>query len=321
MKPAFPLLAPCTTTPSSLSFCSGESSATSGPPSIKQPPLSKGLTQHQPACREASNHVKVVAPHPWPDSMAATAFGTITSETYLASQILDDAAYQLMLNEPLVDEAGDVLMPVRNKSSPHFRRLGSGAAVKDAPRQPRSARHDALITELLVDLRAAKDKVSFFTNYFDDGVKTEKTLVAFPQGLGRNWFSEASIIFPDRLRIRPDLAGSSSTVFAPNGLNPFVIIEVIDTHFPSKATFERLVDLSNCCYIVFFYILGSGKNSRRQKFSEVEVEDGGAIRIRTTHVLIGGDLVVNGVAENFGGVVEQNLKGAMLARLKSRCGR
>ena len=77
-----------------FSFCSGASSTTSGPPSIRQPPLPKALTQHQPACREASNHVKFVAPHPWPDSMAATAIGTITSETYVASQILNDAAYR-----------------------------------------------------------------------------------------------------------------------------------------------------------------------------------------------------------------------------------
>ncbi|AOX61080.1 hypothetical protein BIZ42_02065 [Stenotrophomonas sp. LM091] len=253
--------------------------------------------------------------------MAFTALGTITSETYLASQIFDDSAYQVMLNEPLVDAAGDMLVPVRNANSPHFRRLGSGTAVKDAPRHPRSARHDALITELLVDLRAAGDKVSFFTNYFDGGVKTEKTLVAFPQGLGRNWFSEASIIFPDRLRIRPDLAGSSNTVFAPNGLQPSVIIEIVDTHLPSKATFERLLDLSKCCHIVFFYILGDGKNNRKQKFSGTEIDEGGSLRIRITHALIGGELVINGVAETFHGVIEQNLKGAMLTRLKSKCGK
>lgn len=234
--------------------------------------------------------------------MAKEATGMRTGRIYSGHDLLNPLAYEAMCQEPLIDDSTDLLVPVLREGAPHFRRLGSGAALRPAKRKGRSKRHDEWIKELLHLFNRAGAAVDFYTNFFDAGQQTHRRLLSFPPHAARSWFAEQRIIFPDRLYIQPDIAGRDLGVFSPLGIAPNVIIEVIDSHYPEIETFERLIQLSSSAHLVFFYILGIAKNNRKQKFNELVEESDGSIRIRFTYALSGGNLVVNGEAVQWEGV-------------------
>lgn len=184
-------------------------------------------------------------------TMTSSATGMVSETPFDASEILIEASYAIMTAEPLIDDSGDIVMPVRNRQTPYFRRIGRARAPTDAQRGEQSPRHDAWVQSLLSDLEAAENRVVFYTNHFDGERPLEKTLLSFGKNAARRWYSEQSILFPDRIRIRPDISGRSVAHFSPTGKAPAVIIEVIHTSPPKEETFNRLVDLSMCSHIVF----------------------------------------------------------------------
>ena len=253
--------------------------------------------------------------------MVSSATGMVSETEFDASEILIEASYAIMIAEPLIDDSGDIVMPVRNRQTPYFRRIGRARAPTDAPRGEQSPRHDAWVQSLLSDLEAAENRVVFYTNYFDGEKKQEKTLLAFGKNSARRWFSEQSILFPDRIRIMPDISGRSIAHFSPTGKDPAALIEVIHTNPPKAETFNRLVDLSMCSPMVFFYILGDHGEPRNQYYSASKELSDGSLRIRITHALIGGDLVINGDVQLFEGIPNADLSSAMRMRLKTKTGK
>lgn len=226
--------------------------------------------------------------------MAKEARGMQSGKTYQASDLDNEVVYAAMCQEPLVDETGDMLIPVFREGARHFRRLGLGIKLRAAKRGGRSQRHDNCILDLLKLLETAAPNVTFFTNVFEDHGVRQKKLLTFPRDAMRHWYREQRIIFPDRLYIQPDLTGSDTRFFSPMGIAPAVIIEVIDRHYPEYETFDRLVALSKAAHQVYFYILSPGKEHRKNKFNDAVEFANGDVHLRITYALIGGALVING---------------------------
>jgi len=230
--------------------------------------------------------------------MASTvvAFGLRTGNKYSAQDIDDNARHALMQEEGLVDTDDVPLIPVRRRGSPHFRRLGKSAPVKMLPRGQRSERHRETIDELHETLVKSGNRIEIYTNFFTDGQKewTEQTLFSLRPDSEFRWYVESPIRFDDFKCIQPDLAGRDLGRMAPTGRIPAVIIEVVDTHLPDLATFERLLSLSRSAHHVYFYILEDGKRLQFQKLNHFDVDGSGKLKVRFTWALLNGELVKNG---------------------------
>lgn len=258
-----------------------------------------------------------------------TAYGMMTGNSYSINDIGKPDKYASMKCEPLVDEHGVPLTPVRLKGSYHYRRLGGEVQLQGLPRAPKDPTHDQIVRTLHQRLDASEGKLEFYTYVFDNdyrqkkkaaleeierrGMKEDKgfikeylaehapipeqPLFMAPKNEQYAWFKEATgvIRFSDERFIQPDITGRGSSTLTPTGRLPGLIIEVIRTHIPDQETFKKLVQLSRMAYQVYFYFTDSKGSASRYNDTRTCKRDGvNFLRIRVAIYLQGGELVSNG---------------------------
>ncbi len=223
----------------------------------------------------------------------ANAIGMETETPYSASQILTDHIYAEMMCEPLTDENGTIVRPVRRHSAPHFRVVGKHLTLNELAREPRSEDHDNVKSAIHKALTDSKRAIEFYTNKYEDGNPVEQRLFSLRAEHNFLWFEENAILFDDLVVIRPDLSGRNSSAFAPTGRRPAIVIEVVDTHLPEPETFGRLLRLSRMAHHIYFYSLVGQKSNLAHRFNSL-VESQTRVRMRFTYALINGRLIKNG---------------------------
>lgn len=180
--------------------------------------------------------------------------GSNTGRTYQESEILDNNAYPAMRAETLLNEDDELVIPVRNKERPHFRRIGAlsfGTRVGASEVHPA---HNRSVDEILGKLTATNN-VELCVYVFDED-KNRHTQVIFSTlpSSDYRWGKEgdARVAFSDGRYIQPDIAGRDANKFFPRSSCPNIIIEVIRTHEPDLETFKKLYELSKASTIVVF---------------------------------------------------------------------
>jgi len=231
--------------------------------------------------------------------------GAESGTEFLVSQIRDSSAYARMRMEPLLTDSDEIVVPVRSKQSPHFRRIGKPGGFSAAHRNPPSQKHRQTIGELHQRLMQQGNKLEFITYVFENNKqvligeskgksKCASQVLFKPGGLSEYiWYTESRIRFDDGVYIQPDLSGRDTKTMAPGPSNPAIIIEVIDSHPPEPETFARLMRLSMCAHQVYFFFITSSRPYNSQYMNSIRSGDPRA-SFRFTHALIGGELVVNG---------------------------
>lgn len=222
------------------------------------------------------------------------AYGVISKREYVEEDIFDQAIYPRMKEEPLLDEDDCLVVPVRNKATPHFRRVGARSFGERLGRAENNPTHDKCVSYIYEELLMRSRGVKFSTYVFTgDGTYEEQVIFSTLPGSDYRWYREADarIAFHDGKFIQPDLAGRDANRFFPRSSCPNIIIEVIRTHMPDCSTFERLVELSKENCHIYFYFIDEGR--RGGKFNNLRCSDE-CVVVRVSHYLIGGRLYKNG---------------------------
>ncbi|WP_332526115.1 hypothetical protein [Pseudomonas sp.] len=198
-----------------------------------------------------------------------------------------------------MNDADELVIPVRKAGGPHFRRIGRPSFGTRVGAREKDPTHDQCV-RVLCDHLSSKDtaKVSISIYVFDENRKIEEQVIfSTLAGSDYRWFMEstARVGFHDDKYIQPDLSGRDANKFFPTSSSPNVIIEVIRTHIPELETFRRLQELSKTNTLVVFYFIdqresGSKINNRRL--------DGDHLTLRVSRYMVGGELYVNGAPVN-----------------------
>ena len=199
-----------------------------------------------------------------------------------------------MVSEPLINEDGTTVVPVRKKGGPHFRRLGVAQKVVNLLRKEDSKRHNETISELVGLLSDPKRSFKIYTHVYSGdvpSVKHDQILTCSRNGIEFRWFKENRIRFDDFTCIQPDISARDITRMSPTGASPSIIIEVIDSHYPEPRTFEKLMALSRSAHHVYFYILGKGQVNKANYLNSYSTSS--HVRARFTFALLNGELVKN----------------------------
>lgn len=221
--------------------------------------------------------------------------GGFSNRVYQVQDIFSQALYPRMREEPLLNEADELVIPVRNIDSPHFRRIGRASFGTRLGRGENDPTHDKCVSLLYENLSSDKiNRVSISVYVFDDNGKYQEQVVfSTLAGTDYRWFMEstARVGFQDDRYIQPDLSGRDANKFFPTSSSPNVIIEVIRTHIPEETTFARLQELSKANTLVIFYFIneqedGSKINRYRKKDDH--------LTIRVSRYMVGGEVYVNG---------------------------
>lgn len=137
---------------------------------------------------------------------------------------------------------------IRNREDiPHFYR--KGVIRHNLDRQKDSTEHDSVIKKLLSYLNknpSIKLKSYFFHSFSDKTLHTIKTMKDY------SWQDEVSFAISENGYVRFDILGRPISLNCTNQ-NPFIAIEVVDTHFSSKASFNALLELSKKLPFVIGY--------------------------------------------------------------------
>ena len=223
------------------------------------------------------------------------AIGIISGREYTEEDIFDSRVYPRMKEEPLLNDDDCLVVPVRNESAPHFRRIGSPSFGTRLGRDENNPTHDNCVQYIFDELTDDEiDNVQFSTYVFNDKRKFEEQVIFKPvHGSNYLWFmeNECRTAFSDDTYIKPDLAGRDAAKFSPRAAYPNVILEIIRTHIPDQGTFEKLFELSKCNHHIYFYFIAEGNNSSRINHLHVSEE---VLTIRVSHYMIGGKLFRNG---------------------------
>lgn len=221
--------------------------------------------------------------------------GAKTGKTYEEKDIFNPAIYPRMKEEPLIDVNDCLVVPVRNKESPHFRRIGAPSFGKRVGVDERNPTHDKCVQNLLDELSSDKIQgVDFFTNVFADDRSYDEQIIFSTLPNGKySWHKEADarIAFPDSTYIQPDLGGRDTTIFFQRATRPNILIEVIRTHHPDETTFFKLIELSKTNHHIYFYFIAEGKTS--SVLNHYKVVDG-RLKIRVSQYLLDGSVFKNG---------------------------
>lgn len=221
--------------------------------------------------------------------------GTISGSEYSKKDILNSVCYLKMQNEPLLDEDDCLVIPVRNQTSPHYRKLGSPSFKNRIGRNENNPSHNECVQNLLDKLTSKEfDSIEFSTYVFEDeGSRIEQIIFVPLIDSNYFWFMEndARIAFSDETYIQPDLAGRDSKKFSPRSAYPNIIIEVIRTHHPELETFKKLFELSKSNYHIYFYFIA--ENRKGSKLNHIR-EENNIFKIRLSHYMIDGNLFKNG---------------------------
>ncbi|WP_265535357.1 hypothetical protein [Pseudomonas saponiphila] len=225
--------------------------------------------------------------------MAAT--GGFSNRVYRVEDIFDQTLYPRMREEPLLNEADELVIPVRKTGRPHFRRIGRASFGARLGRGENDPTHNQCVSLLHENLSSYKiNRISISVYVFDDrGQYEEQVIFSTLAGTDYRWFMEstARVGFHDDRYIQPDLSGRDANKFFPTSSSPNVIIEVIRTHIPEETTFARLQELSKANTLVAFYFIN--ERAEGSKINNFRVEDD-HLTIRVSRYMVGGEAYVNG---------------------------
>lgn len=221
--------------------------------------------------------------------------GGISNRVYQVEDIFDRALYPRMREEPLLNEADELVIPVRKTSGPHFRRIGRASFGTRLGRGENDPTHNQCVTLLHENLSSEKiNRISVSAYVFDDnGNHEQQVIFSTLAGTDYRWFMEstARVGFHDERYIQPDLSGRDANKFFPTSSSPNVIIEVIRTHIPEETTFARIQELSKANTLVLFYFINERAES--SKINNFRVEDN-HLTIRVSRYMVGGEAYING---------------------------
>jgi len=219
---------------------------------------------------------------------------------YLDTDIADEAKYRLMKDDTLwtIGAEEEQVFPVRHPTKPYFRRfrVTPFRQLIDG-RKERSETHKKCIDFLLRNIRDRGLKLS--TPTFENDARTADGQVLLNVAKGHyQWWSDTNgtrIPIGFGRYIQPDLCGrlANGDAFAPSLKWPSLIIEVIDTHFPEENTLFELLKLSTQNHIVALHFIRARAYS--SYWSQLETPEGKRPTLRVVHLLVDGNLVVNGV--------------------------
>lgn len=207
-----------------------------------------------------------------------------------------------MKAEPLSNEEGALVVPVRNKTRPHFRRIGDATFRNRIGATEVDPTHKKVVSWLKKNLQANRLRV--VTWVFDDiespesskQADHEEQVIFFSTDATQyKWFSEneCRVAFEGGNYIVPDIAGRDSAVFFPSAGHESVIIEVVQTHYPDRDTFFRLLSLSSVGLLVIFYFVAPEKWS--SKFNRCDIDkDNCIVELRPAYYLAQGHVYKNG---------------------------
>lgn len=221
---------------------------------------------------------------------------------YQDSDISDKDLYNLMKEDVLwsVGSVIEQVFPVRHPTSPHFRRFRASAYQKVVDeRKPRSHAHKKCIEFMLRNLEERGVRIT--TPTFENGKRDANGQVLLKVAKGvYNWWSDIKgtrIPVGYGRYIQPDLCGrlASGDAFAPSLKFPNLIVEVIDTHYPEEGTLFELLKLSTMNHVVALHFIRAPSFS--SYWSQVDTPTSGLATIRVVHLLVDGNLVVNGTPE------------------------
>jgi len=232
-----------------------------------------------------------------------SAIGQYTKNEYLESDILTPR-YGAMSSEPLrLKDTKEQVIAVRRHGAPHFRRIAPNAyrhRIRD--RAEPDPRHNHCIDFLLRRLNDERGHFTICTPTFDDDGTRDPDGQTFVRsaktGRYRWWSDSKGTRIPVGLGryIQPDLCGQpvEPKNFHAHSSAPNVIIEVIQSHYPEKATMLELLRLSEKNHLVVFIFMGERHYGSR--YSRIETdEDAFKMNLRPVIVLLGGNSVQNGV--------------------------
>lgn len=217
--------------------------------------------------------------------------GGVSGGTYKEEDIFDDAKYLKMRSEPLVNDDDEIVIPVRNKNRPHFRRLGKPSFGSRIGRGENNSTHDTCVNFLFDGLSSAKH-IDISIYIFDENGKHQRQVIfSTLAGTKYCWFKEADarIAFRDGTYIQPDLGGRDVSKFFPRSNSPTILIEVIRTHAPELETFKKLYELSLANTMVVFYFVAEDK--KISKLNNVPARSD-AFEMRISHYMLNGDMYI-----------------------------
>ncbi|MNJ17285.1 hypothetical protein D3C77_115620 [compost metagenome] len=223
--------------------------------------------------------------------MAVT--GSISGNEYTEHDIFT-GLYPRIKEEPLFNGDDELVVPVRNSSRPHFRRVGRASFGRQVGRGENNPTHNACVDRIFRNLSEPERPIRLTTYVFAPNAPHSEQ-VFFAPGVASDyrWFKEADarIAFDDGTYIQPDLAGRDANRFFPRASCPNIIIEVVRTHVPEAATFQRLYELSLANTIVVFYFIAEDKAGGI--LNHMTATDD-LFTLRVSHYMIGGSSTTTG---------------------------
>ncbi|RZO10655.1 hypothetical protein EKG40_03550 [Pseudomonas moorei] len=218
--------------------------------------------------------------------------GAISGTTYNEAEIFDNYRYTAMRSEPLLSANDEIVIPVRNQTRPHFRRLGNPSFGARLGRDENDPTHDNCVNYLLDELTSSASIILSIYVFDAEGNHNRQVIFATLPGSTYRWFKEADarVAFHDGSFIQPDIGGRDVGKFFPRSSSPNILIEVVRTHAPDLETFKKLHELSLANTIVVFYFIASNKSSG--KLNNIPVNEN-AFEIRISHYMLNGDVYRN----------------------------
>lgn len=193
---------------------------------------------------------------------------------YTESNIANAKDLAEMRSTVLRNQAQQIVIPVNHPTRKHFRTVGKASAERLLG-EAQDSTHDKCIVYLKRLLEEAGDSfqivtlVPNFSAYIHSksgrpaASKGEKKtydlqpIFISEPGSCYKWFTgpSARVHFPDGSYIESDLCGKATASFCASRTMPDIVIEVIRTHPPDAATFEKLIELSTKNTFVLFFII------------------------------------------------------------------
>jgi hypothetical protein len=185
-------------------------------------------------------------------------------ENEYSSELIDTPAFaaQFLIENPppLHDLNYDSVRPIPTHTRDgkpvraHFRLngLASGSRIGIGERDNQT--HEDVINDLLSQLNSAESNVVFTTTVFGNQ-NAHHEVWRCPATASYRWVREPKTRHwvDGKQYIQPDLFGYDESRRSPGPNNKSIVIEVIRTHEPDPATWDRLLELSTRNHLVLFF--------------------------------------------------------------------
>jgi hypothetical protein len=156
----------------------------------------------------------------------------------------------LARSKALVDPGDELTLFVRGGKTPHFYTTSKARALTEKPEV--SAAHNKRIAKLLkklVDLTSSGTVIEVGTTMMRSDVwqatkRVEQDWHTIGELQGYTWKDEVTRALSDGQKCRHDLFGANLALLNFTDRNPWVAIEVIDTHYPSDKSFDGFLEIS-----------------------------------------------------------------------------